>query len=78
MQIFKIDWEKIFYNISLYQEETHYFKKPVVLMNENTFNYLTKEFQNIINIKSFSPPTTICGCNIGTANWLDFGEIEIR
>lgn len=48
---------------------------PVLLMNSDTLKFLNKKYflsekENVIS-KFF-------GCNIAIANWLSFGEVDIR
>ena len=66
--------ESIEYYIALFN------KKPILLMSQETSNFLKNEFA------MFSPPlekqiTNIeyfYGCHIAIADWIPFGEIEIR
>ncbi len=56
------------------------YDKPIILMNNDMLNflktknkyYITNENENIKNIP------TIFGCYIAIANWLPFGEVELK
>ena len=63
------------YNPLIFRENCTVEGMPVLLMNSDTLNFLSKksfssEKENII--------TKFFGCNIAIANWLPFGEVDIK
>ena len=53
------------------------YNKPIILMNSKTLNFFNqKNKQYIINKNKTIP--TIFGCYIAIAEWLPFGEVELK
>ena len=78
IKIIKFDNKKILESIECYIALFN--KKPILLMSQETSNFLKNEFA------MFSPPLEkqiknieyFYGCHIAIADWIPFGEIEIR
>ncbi len=64
-------------NPNLFLSTSQYLRidnKPILLMNQETLNFLIKK--SIMPISPNSPK--IFETNIAIANWLSFGEVEIK
>ena len=53
------------------------FDKPIILMNSETLKFIEKETQTYIYTKKEKIPM-INGCYIAIAEWLPFGEVELK
>ena len=87
MNIINIDYEKLRKNINEYimSNNTIYacpyehivYDKPIVLMNNDTLNLLKEK--NKYYIKEVKEENNlIFDCHIAIANWLPFGEVELK
>lgn len=90
MNIIDIDYEKLRKNICEYimSNNTIYacpyehitYDKPIILMNEKTLKLLREKEKNNYYINNFKDETVsmIFDCYIAIANWLSFGEVELK
>lgn len=85
MNIIKIDMDKIQIAIQEYMTQQNNIIKeypPIILMNKKTLSQIQEEYQSFFkkycknyNLKSSK---TIFGCHIAIADWLPFGEVQLR
>ena len=84
MNIIKIDMDKIEIAIQEYMmQQNHIMKKrPIVLMNKNTLSQIQEEcqsfFKKYCKNDCLESSKTIFGCHIAIADWLSFGEVQLR
>ncbi len=91
MDIIDINYEKLRCNINKYildnnenifmcPDEHITYDRPIILMNEKTFKFLYEKNTNYINNCKRKTETfpMIFGCHIAFANWLPFGEVELK
>ena len=89
MNVIKIDMikikqairEYIYYHTNwiMQTNTTINFEYPIVFMNEDTFSQIQKEQSFLIKEKCYSKPQKkIFGCHIAIADWLPFGEIQLK
>lgn len=76
--IIKLDYYNTLQAINLYKEE--FLKDPVLLINSQTFEILKKENEKIVksNIYKIQSIPQLFGCYVSIADWLSFGEVDIR
>jgi len=76
--IIKLNYSDTLQAINLYKKE--FSKDPVLLINSQTFEILKKEHEKIIepNIYKIQSIPQLFGCYISIADWLSFGEVDIR
>ena len=89
MNIININYEKlsrsvneyIMSNNTLYACPDGYIKyeynKPIILMNNDTLNFLKEKNKYYIKEKT-NKDNLIFDCHIAIANWLPFGEVELK
>lgn len=53
------------------------YDKPIILMSNDTFNFLKEKGYYIREEKNY-PILTIHDCYIAIANWLSFGEVLLK
>lgn len=85
MNIIDINYEKLRKNVNEYimsnntiytcQYEHIEYDKPIILMNNDTLNFLKGKNKDYIKEKTND---LIFGCYIAIANWLPFGEVELK
>ena len=85
MNIIDINFEKLKTSINEYimSNNTIYtcpyehieYDKPIVLMNNDTLNFLKEKNKYYIKEKTSD---LIFGCYIAIANWLPFGEVKLK
>ena len=81
--ILDININKIHHLILEHEHSTHNHDESVILMSYATLNFIKSSTD--FYFFTFTTPdikdksyNKICGCNIAIADWLDFGEVEIR
>ena len=87
MNVIKIDMDKIKKAIDeyVYQNTDLMFQintiinyeYPIILMNEDTFLQIKKESSFLLKDLKYSP-RKIFGCHIAIADWLPFGEVQLK
>ena len=78
MKILQIDFNKMREEVSHYKN-WHENNNPIILINNDTIEYIKNLASNILNINSSDINTVEwCGCKVAIANWLPFGEVELR
>ena len=86
MNIIDINYEKLKEEIIKYtrlpvlnSESYIEYKEPIILMNNETLKLLNQKNEHYIQNKNIikSVPM-IFGCYIAIAEWLPFGEVELR
>ena len=84
MNIIKIDMDKINIAIQEYmmQQIDTINQYPIILMNKNTLLQIQKDYQSFCKeyFKNYNLKFSkkIFGCHIAIADWLPFGEVQLR
>ena len=82
MNIIDINYEKLEKEIIEYTRlQTLYmqYKKPIILMNNETLKFLNQKNEHYIqNENKTKSVPTIFGYYIAIAEWLPFGEVELK
>lgn len=74
MKIFKLDNEQLLNEI---EKNVIITGKPIILMNEQTINFIIQQYSTFIKEKDTKYIKTMYGCHIAIADWLDFGEVQL-
>lgn len=86
MNVIKIDMikikqaiqEYIYFHTEWMQVDTIInYERPIVFMNEDTFLQIKKE-QSFLQDCCLKPQKKIFGCHIAIADWLPFGEVQLK
>lgn len=88
MNVIKIDIDKIKKAIDEYiYQNTHWllqtdtiinYEYPIVFMNEETVSWIEKELSSFLKENLKRSPRKIFGCHIAIADWLPFGEVQLK
>lgn len=77
MNVIEIKTQDLKNEISLYQTINR--KDPIVLMNKDTYNFLTdRDILDFIIQPDEEEIPLLCSCHLAIASWLSFGEVLMR
>lgn len=78
VELFKFDLSKVIKKIEYYKD-WHEGNLPVLLLNNDTLKYIENTALIYINYDpNLVTDMELCGCKIAIANWVPFGEVELR